>query len=202
MLVFIIGGSGSGKSEYAERRCTEFGITPLTYLATMETASEESKSRIARHRKLRDGKGFCTLECLTHLEQIELPSGGVVLLEGLSNLIANEMFSSKGRLHFDAEEKQPVSDRAAPDLTEQAVNLILCGIQHIVDVSAHTVIVSDQIFSDGIQYGAETEYYRQILAGIHQRIFEMADEAVEVVHGIPLQIKSREITVDRGGQLL
>ena len=61
MLRLIIGGSASGKSEYAERLVCSLPGKRI-YAATMEPFGEEGRERIARHRKLREGRGFVTVE--------------------------------------------------------------------------------------------------------------------------------------------
>ena len=45
---------------------------------------------------MRAGKGFETVECYTGLKNVKLPAGCVVLLECMSNLVANEMFEEQG----------------------------------------------------------------------------------------------------------
>ena len=60
MLAVITGGSGSGKSEYAESVATSLAKRdrlPLYYIATMRPFGAEGKWRVERHRKLRAGKG-------------------------------------------------------------------------------------------------------------------------------------------------
>ena len=47
--------------------------------------------------KMRAGKGFDTLECYTGLSGVRVPEGCTVLLECMSNLVANEMFREEGR---------------------------------------------------------------------------------------------------------
>ncbi|MBP3879053.1 MAG: bifunctional adenosylcobinamide kinase/adenosylcobinamide-phosphate guanylyltransferase [Lachnospiraceae bacterium] len=61
MLCLVIGGSASGKSEYAERHVCALPGRRI-YAATMQPFGEEGRQRIARHRKLREGKGFVTVE--------------------------------------------------------------------------------------------------------------------------------------------
>ena len=61
MMIFVFGGSGSGKSEYAEQRILEAGEMPRYYVATMEPFGEVGKKRIERHLMLRVGKGFTTV---------------------------------------------------------------------------------------------------------------------------------------------
>ena len=87
MLELVTGGSGSGKSAYAESRICEYNRQdpkPLFYIATMYPYGEETEKKIERHRMLRKGKGFETLEWYTglklHLEEESL-QGSDVLLE-------------------------------------------------------------------------------------------------------------------------
>ncbi|MCC8028391.1 MAG: bifunctional adenosylcobinamide kinase/adenosylcobinamide-phosphate guanylyltransferase [Lachnospiraceae bacterium] len=172
MLVLVIGGSGSGKSEYAEQRCMEFSRGKKLYIAAMQPSDEESIVRVARHREMRNGRGFDTLECYTHLEEAVIPPCDTVLLECLSNLLANEMFSPAGR-----------QDAA------QAVSAITEGVKRLAKLACHVVVVTNQVFSDGVIYTPETEVYRQCLAKINREIAEIADEVVEAVHGIPVRLK-------------
>lgn len=59
MTTLIIGYPDSGKSAMAERMVTEMSEPgERVYLATMIPFGQEGRDRIARHRKLREGKGF------------------------------------------------------------------------------------------------------------------------------------------------
>lgn len=167
MLLFVFGGSGSGKSEYAEQRILEAGEMPRYYVATMEPFGEEGKKRIERHRKLRAGKGFVTVECATHLEQLHLLEKGAVLLEDLSNLLSNEIWSANGR-------------GWSQDLAEEICRTIkaLSGEQRLV------VVVGNDIHRDGESQTTEMEQYASLLAECQTRLAAMADEVVEVVCGI------------------
>ena len=79
-----------------------------------------------------------------NLENQELPERGVVLLECLSNLTANEMFETEG----------------AGEGTEARV---LSGVKALLEKSAHLVIVTNDIFSDGITYDEVTALYQERL---------------------------------------
>ena len=86
MLELVTGGSGSGKSAYAESRICEWNRQdpkPLFYIATMYPYGEETEKKIERHRMLRKGKGFETLEWYTglklHLEEGSLQGSDVLL---------------------------------------------------------------------------------------------------------------------------
>ena len=92
MMILVTGGSGSGKSAFAEDQVVSFGEAERVYIATMFPFDEESKKRVQRHRNMRSGKGFETIECYTDLAQVRVSKGSTVLLECMSNLVANEMF--------------------------------------------------------------------------------------------------------------
>lgn len=71
MILLVTGGSASGKSEYAENRALQLAKTEqkkLIYLAAMKPFGEEAAKRIERHRQLRAGKGFETVERYTDIE--------------------------------------------------------------------------------------------------------------------------------------
>ena len=102
MLILITGASGSGKSEYAEKICCGLaGSAKKYYIATMQVFDEEGKQRIERHKNMRSGKNFKTIEQPCNVENaiekmdIKDPSKRTVLLECISNLLANEMFSDE-----------------------------------------------------------------------------------------------------------
>ena len=142
------------------------------YIATMYPFDEESRKRVQRHRKMRQGKGFETVECYTGLDEIRLPENCTVLLECMSNLVANEMFQEEGA-------------------HENTVEAVLKGVRHIREQAGNLVIVTNEIFSEAADYQGETELYQEYLGQINQKIAEIADQVVEVVYGIPVYHKNK-----------
>ena len=174
MLELVTGGSGSGKSAYAESRICEWNRQdpkPLFYIATMYPYGEETEKKIERHRILRKGKGFETLEWYTglkqHLEDGSL-KGADVLLECMSNLVANEMYMESGAgCHAD--------------------QAILEGIQELNRQCANVVIVTNEVFSESVPDSPEMKEYKRILGRINCEIATMADRVTEVIYGIAKQ---------------
>ena len=174
MLELVTGGSGSGKSAYAESRICEWNrqdSNPLFYIATMFPYGEETEKKIERHRILRKGKGFETLEWYTglkqHLEDGSL-KGADVLLECMSNLVANEMYMESGSgCHAD--------------------QAILEGIQELNRQCANVVIVTNEVFSESVPDSPEMKEYKRILGKINREIATMADQVTEVIYGIAKQ---------------
>ena len=173
MMTVETGGSGSGKSAFAEDKIVSFGPAKRIYIATMHPYDEESHKRVARHRKMRAGKGFETVECYTGLKNLDFPENAVVLLECMSNLVANEMF-----------EEQGAHDRTVSEVTK--------GIENLLEQAAHVVIVTNEIFSDAVVFDGDMDSYLEYLGKINQTAAQRADEVVEVVYGIPVFHKSTD----------
>ena len=131
MMVLVTGGSGSGKSAFAEDCVLSCGENKRIYIATMYPFDEESKKRVARHRKMRAGKGFETVECFVGLKNLKVSHGSTVLLECMSNLTANEIFREDG----------------AGENTEEE---ILEGVRRLKEQAGNLIIVTNEIFSDSI----------------------------------------------------
>ena len=170
MFLVITGGSGSGKSAYAEQCVLDFGPAERIYIATMYPFDEECDRRIKRHREMRRQKQFSTLECYTGLKTADIPEDSVVLLECMSNLTANEMYQEGGA-------------------GGQTVEEILAGICYLLKRVRHLVVVTNEIFSDGIDYDPETMRYQSYLGQINSEMGRMADQVTEVVYGIPITVK-------------
>lgn len=177
-MILVIGGSGSGKSAYAEAlSCSLAGEEHTTkyYLATMQIFDEEGKQKVERHRRLRNGKGFLTIEQPLQIGHAlcKMEAGRrTVLLECISNLTANEMFA----------ETQPKTEI-------EVVESIIRGVEQLKQNTAHLVVVSNNVFEDGNVYDAATTGYIHAMGKINQALAARADRVVEIVAGIPVPVK-------------
>ena len=177
MMTLIIGGSGSGKSAYAEDYLSDISKNSRKYyLATMQAFDMEGRMKIEKHRKMRSGKGFHTIEkpmdINTALSEMEEPEESAALLECISNLTANEMFSGE-------------QAKDSREVTEKIVN----GVKQLKKKLNHLVIVSNNVFEDGIRYDETTMEYIKAMGMINERLAAMADQVIEVVVGIPVAVK-------------
>ncbi len=220
MIHLVTGGSGSGKSAYAEKLVTEqYKKDSKYYIATMQVYDEEGKARIERHRQMRSGKGFTTIEQPAYIEEaltkidkweekqcvavqeekegkqhiaVQKEEEGkqcvaeqkekqcVALVECMSNLAANEIFQE--------EEIRPYA----------AVERILKGIKTLSKHLHGLVIVTNNVFEDGIEYDAGTQEYLKALGQINEGLASMADTVTEVVVGIPVPLKGCPAKKDDG----
>lgn len=189
MMVLVIGGSGSGKSAYAEELACSLAEregTTRYYLAAMQIFDQEDERRVARHRALRRGKGFLTIEQPVQIEKAldKMETGKkTVLLECISNLTANEMFSGI-QIFSDVQAFDEMQVRK----TEETVELIRQGISQIKRETTHLIVVSNNVFEDGIVYDRTTMDYLSAMGRINRQLAAWADQAVEIVAGIPVPI--------------
>lgn len=169
MFILVTGGSASGKSQYAEDRLLELAREKnnnLIYIATMQPFGEEAHQRIEKHRRQRASKGFDTIECYHNLEKLDIADRTHILLECMSNLVANEMFAEK------------------PD--DNILGKIIRGIEHLLESCDNLVIVTNEVFSDTLNYDETTLSYIKLLGEVNQSLAKKADHVVEVVYGIPI----------------
>ena len=184
MITLIYGGSSSGKSAFAEDYVCGLDCRNKYYMATMSASDEESLERIKRHRNNRDGKGFETLEyprdiggAVSEIAVGSIKQAGenVLLLECMSNLVANEMFKDGQIIPSDS-----------------CISKILDDLKKLNKFIGNIVIVTNNVFEDSALYDDMTRDYLRALGKINQRITTVADEVYEVVVGIPIQLKVKK----------
>lgn len=115
----------------------------------------KEQARVKKHRAMREGKGFQTIEAFHTLDDLRLPEKGSLMLECMSNLLANEQFELGGT-------------------DEEILDRIQQGIQNLKEQTDDLIIVTNEIFSDGCRYDAETVRYIRLLGNLNIR---MAEEA-------------------------
>lgn len=169
MLVFISGAVRSGKSALGESLASALARDRRKiYLATARHYDGEMTRRIRIHQQQRAGKGFVTVERCRDIGQgnayFNYEQQDTVLLDCLGTLLMNEYFDSTQN-NF-----QTIQDKLVKDilsLKEQVSNLI---------------IISNEVFSDGISYDKPVEEYIRILGGLHIALVQHSDAAIECAY--------------------
>ena len=169
MLILLTGGSACGKSAFAETLCMR-SPAPRFYLAAMQPYGEEGAMRVERHRALRAGKGFETVERYRDYASLKLPGRGTVLLECICNLTANEMFDEDGTM---------------TDPRERVVE----GVRALTAQCERLFVITNDVGSDGMDYDGGPREYVRALGDINARLSAMADTVIEMVAGIPIVLK-------------
>lgn len=209
MRVLVTGGSGSGKSAFAERACLSLP-GPHVYVATMRPWGHDGAERVGRHRRQRAGRGFVTVERYGRYQELDLEAevarslashevpgdaasvpgvarGGSVLLECLGNVLANVQYEAP-------DEAMPCCDDAyvAETDVEVLASRLEAAVEALSGQCANLVIVTNEVGSDGVAYPAETEAYVRALGTANCRIAARADAVYEVAAGCPVTLKAAE----------
>ena len=170
MFYLLTGGSGCGKSAYAERLLLTLPA-PRFYLAAMIPYGADGPAKVEKHRRMREGKGFVSIERYTDMAGLILPRRGSALLECMCNLTANEMFEPTG----------------AGDRAEEA---ILRGIDSLIDQTDSLIVITNDVGSAGLHgYGEGTLRYMRTLGRLNRLLARRADAVAELAAGIPIWLK-------------
>ena len=183
MIVLVLGEPDSGKSRYAEAlvmaMCIGTGtedmkdkpVHDLYYIATMNVVDEESEVRVRKHRQMREGKGFVTLEIPYRvdraLEHITSPAQSVVLLECVSNLVGNEMYDDPDRAY----------DRAGcprDEWLKDTADAVVSDIRMLAERCKDLVIVANRFEPDAKGYDDMTRLYVELNNTVNERLAEIA----------------------------
>lgn len=166
-LLLVSGGNGSGKSRYAES-CIAKTAGKRYYIATMQPYTPENHHRIQKHIAQRAKLNFTTLELPTQVGTAPVEENSVVLLEDVSNLLGNTLFSRHG---------------CAEDVWRDVLALQKrCKLLVAVTISG--------LSSQG--YAGETAAYIDDLNKLNQRLFDWADAAVTMKNKCPVWEKGAE----------
>lgn len=163
MITLIVGTPDSGKSLLAEDIAQQTGNAEKYYIATMIPYGEEGQKRVEKHRMMREGKGFITLEwpdsIREHIEEGIEFSDATVLLECMSNLVGNEMYNEANKADCDTDLVERITDSIAI-LADQAKSLV---------VVTNVFPLQD----DG--YDEDTRRYVKIVETVNNKLISMAD---------------------------
>ena len=166
-LILVSGENSSGKSLFAESLLADCDGKRY-YIATMIPETEENYARIEKHKKQRAGLGFTTLELPCDLTNQSIQPDSVVLLEDVSNLLANNIFEKK---------------RTADEVYSDILSL----------VEANKIVVAVTI--SGLEangYDGETALYIESLNQINQKLYNKASVAVIMKNKKPVYEKGEK----------
>ena len=140
--------------------CDEIG----NGIVPMEKQEREYRERVGRLLIRLAGEAERKVQCSSEKKS--------ALLECMSNLTANEMFTKDGMKS-----------------EEEVVEKIVSEIQTLSQKLDNLVIVTNNVFEDGVIYDAGTMEYLRALGRINAALAHLADRVAEVVVGIPVELK-------------
>jgi adenosylcobinamide kinase / adenosylcobinamide-phosphate guanylyltransferase len=181
-FIFITGGVRSGKSSFAERKAIEIARTTggkLTYLATGVPSDPEMKERIEKHQRDRLAVTYQwkTLEQFVHIGELanHFNDEDIVLLDCVTTLLNNEMFSSE----------QEWDDQFLETVKEH----VITGVTSIKNRAGTLIVVSNEVLNEPLCANEIVFTYGRLLGRIHQYLVKEADQVFLVEAGIPNVMK-------------
>lgn len=208
MLYLIIGPENSGKSARAEALAVSLKSAgePLVYLATMLPYGREGRKRVERHRRMREGKGFVTIERSSGLDTLDLMNEPVVLLECVVNLTANELFAEPEKGSGEKTAQNRSAEIRPQD--EAVVCRVLDQVRALNGQCSHLIVVTGWL-KELLEFDKETRRYIAILNKINEHLEKLADrvirvdgaDAVRSLHGGNIYEASRLYGAGPGGWL-
>ena len=167
-LTLVLGGANSGKSAFAERLISGFGL-PRLYVATAQAFDTEMEAKIAQHRVSR-GSNWTTVEApLDAAEALrEAPAGHAILLDCATLWLSNLML----------DDRDPVDE--APAL-----------LNAIADCGAPVVVVSNEVGLGIVPDNTLARRFRSAQGQLNQDLAARAELVVAVLAGPPLVLKGQ-----------
>lgn len=175
-VILVTGGSRSGKSSFAQNRAQ--GLPgPRLFVATCPVLDEEMRARINRHKALRTGQGWDTIE-----EEIDLPrtireaqTHPTLLVDCLTLWVNNLMYRAE----------QSHQEMTESHMESRCLEVLAACLEHPGTV----IFVTNEVGWGIVPANALARRYRDLAGRCNQTIAAGADEVVLVVCGIATYLK-------------
>lgn len=169
-VVFVTGGSRSGKTTFALREGAQAtGAGRKVYIATAQALDAEMAERIGRHRKER-GSAWETVEAPVRLDKAVrgCASANVIVIDCLTLWLSNLLCGG-----LSVEEAQAALLAALGDL----------------DGPVQAWVVSNEVGMGIVPENDMARLFRDMAGRLNQAVAQVADEVYLMVSGLPVKVK-------------
>lgn len=187
-LVLVIGGSRSGKSEFAEKYVLHSAVK-CAYIATAEILDTEMENRVKRHQERRVNTRWTTFEAPYDAEKVMLEAGektDAILFDCLTVYISNLLYGENIIGSFD--EKAIFVKNKINDLINAAKK-----------INKPVVFVTNDVGSGIVPDNAMAREYRDIAGWVNQQIGNASDNVFYVIAGQAVDIKKMAFNIESIG---
>jgi len=188
-FVLVLGGARSGKSEFAEQEADRLG-GPVTYIATMDPADQESARRVAAHRQRRP-TGWRTVEETRNLPGRVAEAGletGVVLVDCLTLWLTNLLLDDQIPHPGAGEEEKEFYINSQVELLASAAKASRSSV----------LLVANEVGLGLVPPYPLGRVFRDLAGRANRQLAAAADEVYLVVAGLAVEIKSRAVRTGIG----
>jgi len=174
-IIFITGGTRSGKSGVAEEMAHRFG-NRLAYLATAQVLDQEMRERICKHQQRR-GEEWSTTEepylIAAALQRIDRKFDAIVV-DCVTIWLSNLLLQNE-------------------DTTQELESLILGEVDRLSAVlkgmTTPVIMVSNEVGMGIVPEHRLGRIFRDLAGQANQILAASADEVQVVISGIPMRLK-------------
>lgn len=192
LLIFILGGARSGKSDYALERARQLaGDAPVLFIATAQAGDGEMAERIAHHRGERP-RHWQTLEASLDVgaawRSFTPKTARVAILDCVTLLTSNVLFA----------------DGADPDTVDESVLTarLMAEIDDLLaaqrDLDVALIVVSNEVGLGIVPVGRVNRLYRDLIGRANRKLAQAADQAIFLLAGVPLDLTKLRIEGESG----
>ncbi len=177
-LSLILGGSRSGKSQFAEEIAARSGKR-VTYIATAAIFDQEMAARVKLHRERRD-KDWLTVEEEENVLEV-LNQGGkgeVFLLDCATVWLSNLLFY-----------QQDMAPDTPVQTIEKQLMALVTNLAETTKRGLDLIVVSNEIGLGIVPEHYLGRLFRDLAGKANQLLAARADSVYLVVAGIPMKIK-------------
>ncbi|MDR1133514.1 MAG: bifunctional adenosylcobinamide kinase/adenosylcobinamide-phosphate guanylyltransferase [Synergistaceae bacterium] len=188
MITFVFGGSGSGKSEFAERLARE-ARGKIIYLATARAEDSEMESRIALHKSRRPASWDTwegPVETLPDAARKFAGSYDLLLIDCLTTYVSALFTSSRASEGGD----EAVWSESAKKILNSVSGIFTDFAETVRCVTKRLIVVSDEVGCGVVPAYRMGRRFRDLQGLANQTAAALSDEAVLVAAGIPLWLKT------------
>ncbi len=171
-LILITGGARSGKSQFAQSLAEAGAYQRRLFLATAVACDAEMKSRIARHRRSRNGLWKTVEEPTDFPERIPsrfLQPGSFLLFDCLPTFTTNLLLAGHSEKKIKSKVKALLQVFCRPGVT--------------------ALMVSNEVGLGLVPENSLGRRFRDLLGTVNQQVARSADEVYLLVAGIPMRVK-------------
>lgn len=182
-IIFVTGGSRSGKSRFAEKTVAKMG-NEIAYIATAVVTDKDMAERIKKHQQARP-QSWQTIEKyhgFAELSQVEQSKADAFILDCITIMITNLMMDSG--LDFDKATVEQIGELEG-DIQKEIEALLIW----VRENNRNIVIVSNEVGLGLVPEYRMGSIFRDIAGKMNQLIAEQANQVYFVVSGIPVKIK-------------
>lgn len=175
-ITLITGGCRSGKSRHAQGLAEQAGRRRL-FVATAPVLDAEMGERVEKHRKMRQGRGWETVEeeidlsgCLRRADAFD-----VVLCDCLTLWVNNLLFAA---------------DQSGTRIDEDHIAKLsreVCVVSR--NIPARVFFVTNEVGMGIVPENDLSRLYRDLVGRCNQEMAAAADSVVLMVSGLPMQVK-------------